>query len=207
MEHIVLLCLAVMAFLIGWSSRRKEKPRTDHHHPSSEKHPLVLRPYEFLRQNALSLTSDDMSLTSAAGEDPYSIVMDMALPDGTTTLVCVADGNASLYLSTGVGTIGGYVYESIRNAAINFVKSGGNYISDMAPARSYPLPRAGEVSFYVLTKQGTYTARDTLDSIAAGNSKWSALFIEANNVINAIRLERESAREKRGNDSEFPASI
>src|SRR3954467_14364583 len=43
-----------------------------------------------------------------ASKNPlWGVVMDWGLPQGTVTLVAIEDGNASYYLSTGGGTIGG----------------------------------------------------------------------------------------------------
>lgn len=200
MEHIALLCLGIVAFLINWSSARKKIPRADDD-PAAEKVPLVMGLYEFLREHALSLRPEEVVLTSGAEEDPYLVVMDMALRRGTATLVCAADGNVSLYLSTGTGTIGGYAYESIRNAAINFVRYTRNYVTNMTPAPSHPLPKVGDVRFYVLTKHGKYFAEDTVEKVNAGVSRWSELFVEANKVITALRLVRSS----RGDNSPKPA--
>jgi hypothetical protein len=194
--HITLFCLGIVAFLINWSARKKKMPRGAEH-SAAAKDPLEMTPYEFLRERALALTPDEMRYTSAPDADPYSIVMDIALRRGTATLVCVADGSSSLYLSTGRGTIGSDACESTRNAVIEFMELSRYYVSMMTPVHSHALPQVGNIAFYVLTKRGTYSAGDTFEKIMSGNSPWSRLFTEASKVTDALGRECAMAKKNR----------
>src|SRR5256885_2198980 len=75
--------------------------------------------YIALRNQALQTTREKIALPAPArATDPWAAMIDWALPEGTTTVVSISDGTASVYLSSGGGFIGGgQSHESIRQAA------------------------------------------------------------------------------------------
>src|SRR5689334_11853584 len=106
-------------------------------------------PYMGLRGQVFAATLEQIGLATTSDEKPYAIVMDMGMGRGeTATLVSIIDGNASMYLSTGGGVIGGYAHATVREAATDFVNTGQSYFSKMNPVDSFPLPKADNVRFY-----------------------------------------------------------
>lgn len=149
-------------------------------------------PYMGLRGQIFAATPEQIGLTTTTDEKPYAIVMDMGMGgDGTATLVSIVDGNASMYLSSGGGVIGGYAHETVRKVAIDFVNMGQSYFSKMNPVDSFPLPKADNVRFYVLTNKGKYSIEEEIQRIENDNSDWGQLFYEGNKVITELRLTTE----------------
>lgn len=149
-------------------------------------------PYMGLRGQIFAATPEQIGLTTTADEKPYAIVMDMGMGgDGTATLVSIVDGNASMYLSTGGGVIGGYAHETVRKAATDFVNMGQSYFSKMNPVDSFPLPKADNVRFYILTNKGKYSIEEEIQRIENDKSAWGQLFYEGNKVITELRLTTE----------------
>src|SRR5215472_3411031 len=91
--------------------------------------------------------------------EPYGVLMDWGIGSSTATVVAVADGTASVYLSSGGGFIGGsQSHESLRAAAKRTVKLSSEVQPLMHVTTTYPLPQRGHVTFYVLTDAGVFTA-------------------------------------------------
>jgi len=114
--------------------------------------------YEELRAMALGMQPADLGQSEVPPGQPYGIVMDIDVRGQTATLTSFASGDASLYLSTSGGTIGGGEHEAVAAAAKRFVQAAGEHVGGMAGADSQPRPGAGQVCFYVLTSQGVLGA-------------------------------------------------
>ena len=146
-------------------------------------------PYLGLRGQIFEATLEQIGLTTTTDEKPYAIVMDMGMGgDGIATLVSIVDGNASMYLSSGGGVIGGYAHENCRKAAIDFVNMGQDYFTKMVPVDSFPLPQADNVRFYILTNKGKYSIEEEIEKIENDKSDWGQLFFEGQKVITELRL-------------------
>src|SRR4051812_47928164 len=71
-----------------------------------------------LRDQALHATRATFGLDAmTAPMEPWGVVMETGFPEGSFTLVALSDGNASIYLSSGGGYLGGGAHETIRKAA------------------------------------------------------------------------------------------
>src|SRR6202034_1792143 len=113
--------------------------------------------YNGLRELALKTSPNDLKLQLDSGETiAYGVLMEMGLPKGTATLTSYSTGDASLYLSTGGGVIGGIHHDNVRSAAKLFVSSAQAYLSKLNEVATFPLPPAGSTHFFVLTNHGVY---------------------------------------------------
>ena len=93
----------------------------------------------------------DLAPASTPGE-PWAVMMDWGLANGTATVVAFSDGHASVYTSTGGGSIGGgQSHEVIREAAKKAVAIATEFRPQMHATASFLLPRRREVTFYVLS--------------------------------------------------------
>ncbi len=107
---------------------------------------------------------------------------------GTTTVVAVADGSASVYRSNGGGSIGGgQSHESIRTAALKTVELAAAAQPLMHATKEYPLAARGQVSFYVVTDAGVFTASASQDDLENNRSPYSRLATAARNIIEEYR--------------------
>ena len=81
--------------------------------------------------------------------------MDWAVAAGVATVVAVSDGSASIYYSSGGGSIGGgYARPTIRDAALHAVSLASKFRDAMQSTDTFPLPESGGVIFYIVTDRG-----------------------------------------------------
>jgi hypothetical protein len=142
-----------------------------------------------LRARVLRGKPSDFGLPQPPAATPvWAILMETAFPEGVFTLVSVSDGSASLYFSTGGGVIGGGEHDTVRAAALQFVRLANEYLPSMSPCTSFPLPGPGHTKFYVLTTGGVSTADALEEDLGEERHELSPLFYAAQDVITQIRL-------------------
>ena len=188
MTYIVIAGLIIAGGLFIFF-RQKRKPETIDSQSTRKKVDPENNPYKDLRGQVFSATPEQIGLVNTDDERPYAIVMDMGMgEDGVATLVSIVDGNASMYLSSGGGIIGGYEHENCRKAAIDFVNMGQDYFTKMVSVDSFPLPKGDNVRFYILTNKGKYSIEEAIEKIENDKSDWGQLFFEGQKVITELRL-------------------
>jgi hypothetical protein len=145
--------------------------------------------YIQLRQTALAIQASDLNIVPAPGSTvPYGVVMDISLDSGTATFVSFISGDGSMYTSTGGGVIGGIGHENVRSASINFVSVAAGYVDQMSLTTDFPLPKAGNIKFYLITPNGVFTTGEvSSDVLSSGNHNLSPLFLAGDDVITAMR--------------------
>ncbi|THD67406.1 hypothetical protein E7Z59_07020 [Robertkochia marina] len=159
---------------------------------SEEKTEQKENPFDGLREMALYVTAEQLGIETPEGETKvYGIVMDWDLGDRIATVSAYETGDASMYLSSGGGVIGGGQHENVRQAVSPYIQLGQEFLSKSEQTKSTPLPDKGCVRFYFLTNNGTYYAQETLKNIENENSDWLKLFEEANKVLTELRLTSE----------------
>ncbi|MFZ0633120.1 MAG: hypothetical protein WBD32_21800 [Acidobacteriaceae bacterium] len=88
-----------------------------------------------------------------------TVIMDFHVDHGTATVVASVDGNASLYLSSGGGFLGGsQQFPAIREAALHAVSLATTMQCHFEPTETSALPPLGDVTFYVTSGQGVRMA-------------------------------------------------
>jgi hypothetical protein len=91
--------------------------------------------------------------------EPWGVLMDWGVRNGTATVVASSDGSASVYFSSGGGYIGGKGQEPIRAAAQKAVEIARTVKLPERPTAIYPLPETHGVFFYFLTDAGVFIFR------------------------------------------------
>src|ERR1700722_2102941 len=130
---------------------------------------------------------------------------DFTVRNGSATVVAILDGTGSLYLSSGGGFIGGgQSHESIRSGAKKTVEIANQAQHLMQPATNYPLPQPGEVTFYVLTKTGVFTASTPERDLQSQSNPLSSLYQSAQTIVTAYRLISTKKSEGSQSDRENP---
>ena len=148
-------------------------------------------PFNDLRQMALSATPEQLGLPTSDENKVFGIVMDWDLGDGIATVAAYETGDASMYLSSGGGVIGGGQHDNVRQAVFPYVQLGQEFLSESKRTESTPLPGKDCVRFYLLTNKGTYYAQEKMKNIENESSDWLRLFEEANKVLTELRLTTE----------------
>ncbi len=144
-------------------------------------------PYEPLRNQVLTLDAAKAGIELVEGT-AWAAIMDIRFDEATVTVVGLADGTASIYLSNGGGFIGGQQYDTVSAAARTFVDAATAALRVMRPAAGHPLPAVGYVTFYARTPTVTLTAEADearLQSAPAG--PLAAMYAAGHGVIAAYR--------------------
>lgn len=85
----------------------------------------------------------------------WGVVMEAGYPQAVITLLALADGTVSVYLSTGGGLTGLGDYEQISNASQRLIGLAAECTELCEAAYEFPLPQQGHTRFYLLTYLGT----------------------------------------------------
>jgi hypothetical protein len=143
-----------------------------------------------LRDQIFHVRRERIGLPAPAHDtDAWAVVMDWGVAEGSATVVAIADGTASIYLSSGGGSIGGgQSHESIRQAAMRAVSVAAEVQPEMRPVTSYPLPSAGEVVFYVLTDAGVFSASASEKELGGHRHRLSKLGDAMQEIITQYRV-------------------
>jgi hypothetical protein len=145
-------------------------------------------PYNELRNLAFSATEEQIGIQFPSEQTKiYGIVMDWDLGEGTATLVTFLSGDASLYLSSGGGVIGGGGHENVKQSVIAFIAKAEKYLDKTTKTEVTSLPELNGVKFYFLTNKGKFVGQETIQNFANNSSDWLDLFEEGNKVITEIR--------------------
>jgi len=145
-------------------------------------------PYRDLRNLAFSATAEQVGVQLPIDQAKiYGVIMDWGLGEGTATLVSFISGDASLYLSSGGGVIGGSGHDNVKQAAIAFINKAEKYLRKTVKTGTTPLPDKGIVKFYFLTNKGKFVGQEEMKNFENNSSEWLELFEEGNKVITEIR--------------------
>lgn len=145
-------------------------------------------PYEHLRSNLLN--AEPSQLGFDPGEyvsKPYALLMETGYDIAVASLICLADGSASLYFSNGGGIIGGGQHESVATVAKRAVDAAAEYFEDMDATTDFPLPAVGHVRFQLLSAVGGRSTDALEQDLGNQVHRLSPLFYAGQHVITAIR--------------------
>jgi hypothetical protein len=151
--------------------------------------------YLQLRERILHLDPAEVGLhPSDPAANIWGVLMESGYPEGTATLVSLADGTTSVYFSTGGGLLGSPEYTPIAEASKAFVAQAESHRNDMAPAAVFPLPEAGQVRFICLTYMGFFTTEAAEKSLASGHHPLSPLYQAGRETLSRLRSSAEKKR-------------
>ncbi len=120
--------------------------------------------------------------------EPFAVIMDWGINEGTATIAAFSVGTASIYLSSGGGFLGGgQSHESIRSLARQIIKIAGETMPLMQRTTSYPLPEQGHVIFYARTPSGIFTATAYEEELSSHRSPLSKLGDTAQAIVSEYR--------------------
>ena len=193
---IGLLVLGGLAFYLTSCKNKQNSKQTEDYisktGDSVKVHTLSDNRFQDLRNMALAVTPEQLQITLPTDQTKiYGVVMDWDLGDGTATFISFSTGDASMYLSSGGGLIGGGQHENVSTAAKEFIDKAQQYLVKTTKIDSTPLPDKNCVRFYFMTNKGKFTAQENLENFDNKSSLWLPLFVEGNKVISELRLTQE----------------
>lgn len=152
----------------------------------------VSNPYPGLRAQLLKASRDALGIPQPSSlTEPWGVLMETGYETSSVTVVALADGNSSIYLSSGGGFIGGQGHASVRKAAIAMVREAAKHVQAMARTKSFPLPANGRTVFYVLTDSGVFTGAAAERALGERRHDLAPLFHAGQDVITQYRLINE----------------
>jgi hypothetical protein len=144
--------------------------------------------FEGLRNMAFSATPEQLGLTLPTDKTMvYGAIMDWEMGGATATTVAYQTGDASMYLSSGGGVIGGGQHQNVNIAAKQFINIAQTFLEKTAKTDSKTLPNKDEVKFYLLTNKGIFVGHEQMKNFENNTSTWLRLFEEGNNVLTELR--------------------
>lgn len=197
MKHIYIIIKIVLISAITFSSNscrndskdNKEELISEQERPKPKDEVPQNEAFESLRNMGLAMTPDKIGLSLPSNETiVYGVIMDWAMGNAVATTVAYQTGDASLYLSSGGGVIGGGQHQRVQTAAKRFVNLGQTYLSKVNKTTTTPLPSIDEVKFYFLTNTGIFVGQEQMKNFENSSSTFMKLFEEGNNVLAELRM-------------------
>jgi hypothetical protein len=145
--------------------------------------------YEGLRQQILQLDPASVGISpSATLPRVWGLVMDIGSPTATATLISLADGTTSLYLSTGGGMIGGGEHPQVASATRALLLRVERQLDSMPNTTDAPLPAPGRVVLRAMTYHGQRAVDAAEDDLGHRRHTLADIFHAGHKVITELRL-------------------
>lgn len=141
-----------------------------------------------LRQLALNRKFEDLGLSPQAyPHEVWGVMMETGFSSGGFfSLVVLAGGTTSIYVSRGGGVIGTGEKPEVLRPSEAMLAEANRVKSKAGPAMTTPPPQAGQVIFYLLSRNGVYAYRASADALAQSGDPLSVLFLLGHEVIAAV---------------------
>jgi hypothetical protein len=198
MTHIIfvlsiIVILGLIKFVSGNKSVSKDKHEVaDQDSTKPKVHQTKENSFEGLRKMAFTATPEQLGLSLLSDKTVvYGVIMDWEMGGATATTVSYQTGDASLYLSSGGGVIGGGQHQNVNSAAKKFVSLAQTFLDKTTKTETTPLPSTDEVRFYLLTNRGVYVGQEQMKNFENNSSTWLKLFEEGNYVLTELRKTSE----------------
>jgi hypothetical protein len=148
--------------------------------------------FEGLRNAALHVTPEQLGLKLPEDKTVvFGVLMDWDMKGTTVTTVSYQTGDASMYLSSGGGVIGGGTHKNVNRAARTFVNTAQTFIAKAAKTETTKVPGGNMIFFYLLTNNGVFKGQDEMKNFENNTSNWKSLFEAGNQVLTELRLTTE----------------
>jgi hypothetical protein len=142
-----------------------------------------------LRAMFLRNSPEELHLSPELANAPVrGVIMDMGFAQGTVSVLGFPTGDASIYLSSGGGFLGGGGHASVANAAKRWTKEIETHTASLQKTDTFPLPADGWVNLYVMTPQGVLTTQASVQALGAKTHPLWSLFYAGQEVITQYRL-------------------
>jgi len=136
-----------------------------------------------LRDEILRSKAEDLNIQLDSASRVWGVVTDIAMQTGSVCVVALINGSARMYFSSGGKVIAGVEQGNVRDAATKYTRMCYKSLPEMKITREFPLPRAGEVSFYLLTNNGVYTSSAKKEELVSGQNILAPMFFAANDLV------------------------
>jgi hypothetical protein len=139
-----------------------------------------------LRNQLLHATAQQSGITPIRG-GVWGVIMERGYAKGNATVVALADGTASLYLSTGASVVGGKAYPPAHAAALQLCAQAADSLGETVATKEFPTPAKGRVRFYVLTGDGVRAAEGDIFARDGGRDALAPLLAAGDAVLDGLK--------------------
>jgi hypothetical protein len=153
-------------------------------------------PYALIRARLLASNPSDFAIDTA-GRSVWGVIMELGWPEVTVMQIALADGNASVYFSTGGGIIGGEGHTAIAQAAVDMTSVADGVVGECVAVTESPMPATDEVAFTLLTDDGLLATRAPEDALDSRTHPLSILYFAGHRVIGELRKMAEERKDPR----------
>lgn len=145
-----------------------------------------------MKEMRLSWLSRPLETTETKNPNEIlAVLMEWPLGDCTATVLASSGGDASLYTTSTFGIIGGIGHESVRRAAVEFVRCADHFSGLASPTGSFPYPDGETLLFYLVTPSGVRAVSFSMKEIETEGSPARVLFAYGQKVLTELRLSTE----------------
>lgn len=149
--------------------------------------------YEGLRRQILEADPAEVGLRPSPDlPDVWGAMMETGHDRGTSTLVALADGTTSLYLSSGGGIIGGGRHAQVAAATRALLAVVQRRWPELTAASGTALPATDRVVLRALAYAGHRAVDADEDDLGYGRHPFSEIFFAGHAVITELRLIEEA---------------
>ncbi|WP_178983703.1 hypothetical protein [Winogradskyella helgolandensis] len=188
LTYILIGIVSIIGILILISCNNKPKKETTDKTQQTGR-TAEQNPYGDMRKMALTVSPEQLGfLIPEDSIKVYGIITDLDMNGGTATVVTYLTGDASIYLSSGGGFIGAGQHESVKKVTKEFVDNGHLISFKGKQYENTDLPTNGNANFYFLSNSKNTKITESIVKMESGESEFSKLFVDLNNVMTEIRL-------------------
>jgi hypothetical protein len=145
---------------------------------------------------SLALAVDPASIAVPDGESwsgAAMAAMEIGVAGGTATIVAIADGTVSMYVSSGGGVLGAGEHAAVRGAAERFRTVVAESRHLLQVSSELPLPAAGLVRFHLRTVDGAYSAGAPEALLRTSRHPLAPLYAAGQDLLTEIRMSTPAA--------------
>ena len=142
----------------------------------------------YLRLRRMVLDLEPVTAPTAELPRVWGALMDTGYPNGTATVVCLADGTTSLYTSTGGGILGAGMHESVAAPSRHVLAVVEKHLNQMPPSTEDTLPNPDWVVMRALTFTDRRAVPAEEDELAYHRHALAEIFHAFHAVITQLRL-------------------
>lgn len=146
--------------------------------------------YRDLRTRVLDTDPAEVGIPVVEGR-PWGGLFEMGIGGNVATVVALADGTTSMYVSTGGGVIGGGQHDTVREATWRFLEALTSQLGQLTEtdAGALTLPVSGAVQFVALLPDGAVRVAQAHDTeLRGGRHALSPVYLAGQDVITQLRL-------------------
>jgi hypothetical protein len=146
------------------------------------------------KQREVYLGLRKIALQYKSSAEVCGVLMEMGLSKGEMTLVALDEGAVNLYTSSGGGYIGMGTHREPQEASEELLQMAPAFLTYCEPVSGYPLPREGYTRFYLIARNGIFSAEESTEVLGSQKHPLSSLFQACHNLLSAIRVVADRKR-------------